>query len=260
VKPFDHSKTRFALVAAHKEVACAKCHAGERYQGLATCTSCHGLQHKHAGRNGSKCETCHAPTKWTAVSFDHNTARRFPLRSAHAKLACERCHTSDARRDRWATNCAACNRKDDPHKGQLGTACESFHKETGWRQAVTFDHDLTRFPLHAAVPCEACHRTTSSPAPAPAATRTCTTPGPIARPATIPTRFDHDKQIPYPLTGAHRALQCHACHKTSTVAKVSAPRTFCACHGQNDVHEGAFGRACEKCHTTVSFRQGLGRQ
>lgn len=200
MKPFDHSKTGFALVAAHKEVACAKCHAGERYQGL-------------------------------------------------------------------ATNCAACNRKDDP--GQLGTACESFHKEPGWRQAVTFDHDLTRFFLHAAVPCEACHRTS----PFKAASRACASCdkdvhharrlGPNCATCHNPNgwsrwRFDHDKQIPYP--GAHRALQCHARHKTSTVAKVSAPSRFCACHGQNDVHEGAFGRTCQKCHTTVSFRQGLGRQ
>jgi hypothetical protein len=187
------------------------------------------------------------------------------LRGAHAKLACERCHTSDARRrDRLATNCAACNRKDDP--GQRGTDCESFHKE-----AVTFDHDLTRFFLHAAVPCEACHCTPSFKD----ASRACASChkdvrhagrlGPNCATCHNPNgwsrwRFDHDKQIPYPLTGAHRALQCHARHKTSTVAKVSAPSRFCACHGQNDVHEGAFGRTCEKCHTTVSFRQGLGRQ
>ena len=175
---------------------------------------------------------------------------------------------------RLATNCAACHRKDDPHKGQLGAACESCHKETGWRQAVTFDHDLARFPLiglHAAVPCEACHRTPSFKD----ASRACASChkdvhhagrlGPNCATCHNPNgwsrwRFDHDKQTPYPLTGAHRALQCHACHKLSTVAKVTAPSTCHACHGQNDVHDGAFGRACEKCHTTVSFRQGLARQ
>ena len=65
-----------------------------------------------------------------------------------------------------------------------------------------------------------------------------------------------------PLTGAHRALQCQARHKTSTSAatKTRAPSTRYACHSPNNVQDGAFGWACEKCHTTVSFRQGLARQ
>lgn len=275
VKSFDHSKTKFPLLAAHKQVACSKCHAGERYAGLATtCVSCHSLQDKHAGRNGSNCETCHAPTKWTTVSFDHNKATRFALRGGHAKLACERCHTSNARRDRLATDCVACHRKNDPHKGQLGAACEQCHKETGWRQAVAFDHDLTQFPLiglHAAVPCEQCHKSPSFKDASRACASchkdvhhagrlgtncaSCHNPNGWSR-----WRFDHDQQTRYPLTGAHRALTCHACHKTTTVAKASAPTMCHACHSQDDRHDGAFGRACEKCHTTVSFRQGLGRQ
>ena len=183
---------------------------GRALRGSATpCVSCHSLQDKHAGRNGSNCEACQAPTKWTTVSFDHNKATRFALRGGHAKLACEQCHTSNARRDRLATDCVACHRKNDPHKGQLGAACDQCHKETGRRQAVA---------------------------------------------------FDHDQQTRYPLTGAHRALTCHACHKTTTVAKASAPTMCHACHSQDDRHDGAFGRACEKCHTAVSFRQGLGRQ
>ena len=134
VKSFDHSKTKFPPVAAHKQVACTKCHAGERYVGLATTCVSGRLQDKHAGRNGSNCETCHAPTKWTTLSFDHNKATRFALRGGHA------------------------------------------------------------------------------------------------------------------------------CHKTTAVAKASAPTVCHARHSQDDRQDGAFGRACEKCHTTVSFTQGLGRQ
>ena len=198
VKSFDHSKTKFPLLAAHKQVACTKCHAGERYAGLATtCVSCHSLQDKHAGRNGSNCETCHAPTKWTTLSFDPNKATRFALRGDHAKLACERCHTSNARRDRLATDCVACHRKNDPHKGQLGAACDQCHKETGWRQAVAFDHDLTQLsPASGCMPPSRASNAIAAPpsktplAPAPAATRTCTTPaasGPIAQAVTTPT-------------------------------------------------------------------------
>ena len=263
MKSFDHSKTKFPLVAAHKQVACTKCHAGERYAGLATtCVSCHSLQDKHAGRNGSNGETCHAPTKCTTLSFDPNKATRFALRGDHAKLACERCL------------CVGCHRNNDPHKGQLGAACDQCHKETGWRQAVAFYNFLTSFPrigLHTAVPCEQCHRSPSFKDASRACASchkdvhhagrlgtncaSCHNPNGWSR-----WRFDHDQQTRYPTTGAHRALTCHACHKTTAVAKASAPTVCHARHSQDDRQDGAFGRACEKCHTTVSFTQGLGRQ
>ena len=157
MKSFDHSKTKFPLVVAHKQVACSKCHAGERYAGLATtCVSCHSLQDKHAGSNGSNCETCHAPNKWTTVSFDHDKATRFALRGGHAKLACERCHTSNARRDRLATNGVACHRKNDPHKGQLGPLASSATRRALARRWPSRRPDRTFLGLHAAVPCEQC--------------------------------------------------------------------------------------------------------
>ena len=275
VKPFDHSKTKFSLVGAHGEVACANCHAGERYKDLPrTCISCHRLQDKHAGRYGSRCETCHAPSKWPTIGFSHDKATKFPLRGGHAKLACEQCHSGDLYRDKLAVACVSCHRKDDPHGGQLGSNCQQCHKETGWRQKVAFDHDLTRFPLiglHAVVPCENCHRSQSfKDTPRACASchadthhvgrlgsncSSCHNPNGWAR-----WRFDHDKQTRYPLTGAHQALQCHACHKETNAARVTAPTNCYGCHNRDDAHDGAFGRACEKCHNTHSFKQGLSRR
>lgn len=275
VKPFDHSKTRFALVGSHSGVACAKCHAGERYKDLPkTCVSCHRLQDKHGGRNGNNCETCHTPKKWAVTSFSHDKATKFPLRGGHASLTCESCHTGDLYRDKLSMACVACHRKDDPHKGQLGNTCERCHKETGWRQKVAFDHDLTRFPLiglHTVVPCEECHRTQAFK-DAPLACASChkdahhvgrlgTNCGSCHNPNSWTRwRFDHDKQTRYLLTGAHRALQCHACHKATNVARVTAPTNCYGCHSRDDAHDGAFGRACEKCHDTNSFKQGLSRR
>lgn len=275
VKPFDHSKTRFSLVGAHAEVACAICHVGERYKDLPrTCISCHRLQDKHAGRYGANCETCHAPKKWATISFNHDKATKFPLRGGHAKIACERCHTGDLYRDKLSMACVSCHRKDDPHNGQLGSNCQRCHNETGWRQKVSFDHDLTRFPLlalHAVVPCEECHRTQSFK-DAPRECVSCHSDthhvgrlGPNCATCHNPNgwtrwRFDHDKQTGYPLTGAHHALECHACHRQTNVAKVTAPTNCYGCHKQDDAHQGAFGRACEKCHDTNTFKQGLGRQ
>ncbi len=271
VKPFDHDKTRFSLVGAHRDVACARCHAGERYKDLArTCISCHRLQDKHAGSRGDRCDKCHAPTKWAAISFNHDKATKFPLRGGHANLACQRCHTGDLYRDKLSMACVSCHRKDDPHKGQLGSDCRRCHSETAWRKNVAFDHDLVQFPLiglHAAVPCEDCHRTQSfKDAPRACASchqdthhrgrlgancAACHNPNGWTR-----WRFDHDTQTRYPLTGAHQALQCHACHKEAATARVTAPTNCYGCHSRDDAHEGAFGRTCEKCHNTNSFKQG----
>jgi len=271
VKPFDHSKTKFPLLGAHGNIACATCHIGERYKGLPTaCISCHSQQDKHAGRHGDRCETCHSPKKWGMVTFNHDKATKFPLRGGHAKVACERCHTGDPYRDKLAMACVSCHQKDDPHKGQLGSNCGQCHEETGWRQRVAFDHDLTHFPLigpHAVVRCEDCHRTQSfKDAPQACASchddkhhvgrlgancATCHNPHGWAR-----WRFDHGRQTRYALTGGHQNLQCHACHRETNAVKVSAPTTCYACHSRDDAHEGAFGRACEKCHDTHSFKQG----
>jgi hypothetical protein len=69
-------------------------------------------------------------------------------------------------------------------------------------------------------------------------------------------RFDHDAQTRYPLTGAHRGLNCNACHVTKNVVKIVLPTDCYSCHRQDDAHRGSFGRACERCHTTSSFKQG----
>ena len=275
VKPFDHGKTSFALVGAHKTVGCSACHAGEVYKNLgAACVSCHRLQDAHGGQYGTKCETCHDANKWKSVHFNHDKATKFPLRGGHARVKCNSCHTGDLYRDKLAMNCASCHKKDDPHKGQLGARCEQCHAETGWRQKVTFDHDVTRFPLigrHAVVPCEECHRSPSFK-DAPRACSSCHkdrhhegrlgancglchNPNGWAR-----WRFDHATQTRYPLTGAHQGLQCHACHSAKNVTRIAVSTTCYNCHKADDAHQGSFGRSCEQCHNTISFKQGIVRR
>jgi hypothetical protein len=270
VKAFDHNATKFPLEGAHRNVACSGCHAGERYTNLATaCVGCHRIQDVHAGRYGPKCATCHDQNRWKTARFNHDKTK-FPLKGAHVKVKCDACHTGDLFADKLATSCVSCHKKDDSHKGQLGSRCEQCHGDSSWRRTVAFDHDLTRFPLigrHAVVPCEECHRSASFKDARVACgschkddqhegrlganCALCHNPNGWAR-----WRFDHDRQTKYPLTGAHRGLDCHACHTTKNVAKVSLQTTCYGCHRLDDIHQGSFGRACERCHTTSSFRQG----
>ena len=271
-KTFDHTKTKFPLTGTHKDVQCAVCHAGERYKDIPhSCNDCHKIQDVHGGKFGAKCETCHATSKWTAISFDHGKATKFPLNGAHKVAKCTSCHKGVIADEKLPKLCVGCHKATDPHKGQLGQRCENCHNETSWRQKVKFDHDVTAFPLiglHAAVPCEECHQTTAykdTPKACPAchkdnhhegklgpACQRCHNPN-----GWLLWRFNHDRETKFPLTGAHAGLQCHACHATRADAKVIAPTTCFSCHGNDDVHRGSFGRACEKCHSTTSFREGL---
>ena len=67
-------------------------------------------------------------------------------------------------------------------------------------------------------------------------------------------RFDHDTQTRYPLTGAHRGLNCQLCHVTKKVTKIILPTDCYSCDRKDDAHQGSFGQACERCQTS-SFKQ-----
>lgn len=274
-RKFDHGKTRFPLKHGHAKVACALCHAGERYKNLpTTCVSCHAITDAHQGRYGAKCETCHSETAWKTIHFRHDVATRFALKGAHAKVKCTGCHKTDLYASKPSMGCVSCHRKDDPHKGQLGNQCGRCHNEQRWRTNVAFDHDLTRFPLvgrHAKTKCTSCHKSKAfKDAP-----RTCSGchsdkfhQGRLGTGCTnchSPAgwrivRFDHDRQTTFPLTGAHKQLNCHACHKATQARTIALPKACVSCHTKDDVHRGALGQACETCHGTGSFRLRVRRR
>lgn len=274
-KTFDHSKTKFPLIGAHSKAQCVTCHIGERYKDLPRkCIDCHRSQDAHKGRFGEKCETCHGSTEWKSIQFDHAKSTKFPLNGAHKSAKCSACHVGDLYADKLPTTCVACHKENDPHKGQLGTRCESCHNEVSWRQKVSFDHDVTRFPLiglHAAVPCEECHRSQAF-RETPSRCASCHKDthhegklGPECQRCHNPNgwslwQFNHDRDTKYPLTGAHANLQCQACHTQPTNAAVTAPTACHGCHSDDDAHRGTFGRSCEKCHVTTSFRDGIVRR
>lgn len=65
--------------------------------------------------------------------------------------------------------------------------------------------------------------------------------------------YDHRHVADYGLKGAHAALACDRCHPAAKAAQprhggrfLGASQACAACH--EDVHHGAFGKDCEKCH------------
>ena len=64
----------------------------------------------------------------------------------------------------------------------------------------------------------------------------------------ISSQFSH-ADFGFPLTGAHGATTCRACHTTLDFQRTSSDCT--ACH--TDLHRGELGPNCARCHTNRSF-------
>jgi hypothetical protein len=102
ISGFDHAKTKYPLLGAHRTVKCANCHkptsaSPSRFEGTPTqCEACHKDVHDGqflAKDNQTNCFDCHNSVGWTPSTFDHGTRTRFPLAGGHANVPCARCHT-----------------------------------------------------------------------------------------------------------------------------------------------------------------------
>jgi hypothetical protein len=267
---FNHAReTGFALDGAHGELACAACHIGNSFKEKLSkdCQGCHRTEDAHAGRFGRDCASCHGELQWKPQSYDHLRLAKFELVGAHARLGCHTCHTAEVATQKLATGCAGCHRAQDPHGGKLGSACEQCHGNESWRGHVRFDHDLTEYPLlgqhvlascaqchtslnfaGAATGCVACHRSQDSHKGSLGENcAACHSPNGWSL-----WEFDHAKQTGFGLSGAHRKLECADCHRAPPKS-VKLSTECVGCHAKDDTHVGAFGRQCDRCHSTSSF-------
>jgi hypothetical protein len=268
---FDHKKeTGFALEGAHASIDCQDCHrSGNLKEKIPKdCFGCHQGQDSHAARLGTQCEQCHGSEKWRPTTFDHTRDGHWELTGRHQKVACHTCHTAAVAEQKLPTDCASCHRASDVHAGKLGLQCELCHTTEGWKASVSFDHDLTNFPLvglHVAVPCEQCHLTRRYRDVG----RGCNdchkrddvhhgSLGPECAKCHSPNgwrlwEFDHGKETGFALTGAHGKLSCEGCHKQPP-DQVKLNASCLSCHEQDDVHLGQYGRQCQRCHSTITFK------
>ena len=274
VSNFDHDKTKFPLVDKHKSAECEACHKTDKSflkKLPIACNGCHEKEDAHKGKYSVKCENCHNAKDWKKILFNHNFDTRYPLRGKHETTKCAECHKGTMYKEAMQSDCMSCHRKDDKHKGQLGPRCEDCHNEKDWKTAP-FDHNKSRFPLlgaHIKTKCEACHKSPQfRDAPRDcigchlkedvhkkrlgSACETCHN----AR-SWKSWDYDHDRRTKFRLDGAHRKVDCYACHKRplGDKEKATLPRTCMACHLGEDVHNGGFGPACERCHVTDNWRE-----
>ncbi len=273
---FDHEKeTGFALLGRHSRIDCVGCHRSGNFKDKIPkdCYGCHKADDSHAGRFGQKCNDCHDNEVWQPVKYDHLARTKFALIGVHEKLDCHTCHTANVAQQKLGTDCIACHRAANPHGAKFKTSCDSCHAQHDWHSEISFDHDLTRFPLlglHNVVSCAQCHRTQAFSDVKSACIDchkkddvhkgglgekcdTCHNPNGWAL-----WVFDHLKQTGFALSGAHGKLKCADCHR-KPAGEVKISPDCISCHQKDDIHAGQFGRQCQRCHTTVTFKGGHAR-
>jgi hypothetical protein len=312
---FDHARTGWALDGKHVEAKCEACHKaelrvspvaslregglGERsWLGLETdCASCH--RDPHEGRFGAACADCHVTTDFHTIvesSFDH-ARTRFPLRGAHARVECARCHVNGYEDLPRFDECRACH--DDPHGGRAVVAgarpdCAECHGVSAFSPS-TFDgkrHAETRYPLegrHARVTCRDCHgggvtardgagRAVEAAFRFRPAHAACTDCHEDAHAGQLASRGDggrcdacHDVQgfrparygvtehaaLAFPLEGAHATAECGACHGPRRPGLPGLPGREVT--GSAGVLLRLGSTACVECHVDP-HRGRLGRE
>ena len=268
---YDHLKeTGYELLGVHADLDCLSCHRSGNYKDKIpkSCEGCHRADDAHAGRLGAKCEDCHDNEHWKPVDYDHLARHKFALIGAHARIACDACHTASTSTQKLGTKCVDCHRAEDVHGGKITGGCENCHGQLAWRTGMSFDHDLTDYPLlglHRVVSCAQCHATLGfSKAP-----RTCFEchSGEDVHKGGLGKKcdschstngwalwsFDHAKETGFALRGAHAKLECADCHHEQPGAVKTSPLCI-ACHRNDDRHLGAYGSQCERCHTSYSWK------
>lgn len=298
--PQRHVSTRFALLGAHRLAQCRACHTNEQkhtYTGAPIeCVSCHRANydattappHRVSGIN-TNCETCHAVSSPTwGRGFDHNTSG-FPLKGAHAAVACSQCHQNNVYKG-LTHDCYGCHATQyngttaPPHRPSgFGTDCVQCHSSASVSWGGKFDHATTGFPLvgpHAAIACMQCHKNnvfkglpsncyachandytgTTKPPHQSAGFGTDCAQCHSASTTTWTAKFDH-ATTSFPLVGSHAAVPCADCHKNNVYKGL--PSTCFSCHAsdynatKNPPHQASgLGTDCASCHSASAAAWG----
>jgi len=269
---------------AKTEDKCEACHVRFDREGQnKRCRDCHKdvgqdvaqKQGYHGRIKEQACRTCHTEHKGREArivvldekKFDHKLTD-YPLKGKHTETECNKCHTTGKTYRSAQSTCIACHKKDDEHKGKLGTKCADCHTETDWKEA-RFDHDTTDFKLedkHAKARCKDCHKGNAFK-DTPMACVSCHRKDDKHKgrfgekcqtchnaKAWDVILFNHDDDTKYLLRGKHRQTKCGDCH-TGNLYRDKLQTTCVSCHKKDDKHKGSLGEKCGDCHVERDWKE-----
>ena len=241
----------------------------EALEGIRNCTACHRLRQKGVDRE--RCLGCHTPLarrveegrgfhatlperdcaachkdhfgrdfdvlRFDTLAFEHERGG-YALTGAHRETGCRDCHVPALVEDAEVRAFKARNGSLERTFLGLGTSCVGCHAPADPHRDQFADRS-----------CESCHSTEGWEE----------LPG-----------FDH-QETRYPLTGAHRQVDCRGCHAplppgvagdsgtgmtpTGDGALRFRPLSFGACTScHQDPHGGTMQGTCTTCHGTAAWR------
>ena len=275
---FDHELTDFLLHGKHAGTACNECHqpGNKHREAPLDCHSCHQEDSVHEDAMGEECESCHSPTAWSEVEFDHESTG-YALLGKHGQAGCLDCH-ADQTFQPAPVACIDCHAQDDAHDGRSGSECGNCHSPTGW-QDTSFNHARdTRFMLdgsHSKLSCSDCHSEDPFADKLETACVACHQDDDnhdghfggncdTCHAATewADSIFDHARDAGHELLGGHATTDCTSCH-VEPIFDVALQTGCNSCHASDDPHVGTQGEACTDCHNesgwadSVFFDHGL---
>lgn len=288
-----HERTSFPLTGVHQSVNCNLCHKSEtnnRFNPIGfNCIDCHRADYDktrnpdhNKNRFATDCSGCHnlVDPDWKTDRVEHSF---FPLTNAHQISDCKACHKSELLSDISAA-CVSCHKPAFDGSGnpnhraaRLPEDCAACHTtQPGWRPARFEAHDAY-FSIYSGKhdkkwkECMDCHQNSSN-----YSEFRCT--NCHLKPETdqdhdkvgsyiyqdnaclachpngdADQTFNHDN-TQFPLTGAHRGLECLKCH----AGGFKGTSSVCAsCHqadfdGSADPNHKSLGLSndCASCHST----------
>ncbi|MCC6815832.1 MAG: hypothetical protein IT267_05425, partial [Saprospiraceae bacterium] len=289
-----HDRTNFPLLGVHRTVDCNACHRSEtqlRFEPLGLeCISCHledfnsakSPDHKKNGYS-TNCLECHSQhsSGWKTGNVNHDF---FPLVNSHKIDDCRKCHQSNDY-SKATPDCFSCHALDynnsiNPNHRIAGISndCKSCHSlDPDWKPAKFQEHDAQHFPIYSGshqgawqkcndchgngqdykiFTCTNCHLNPESDqkhinvSGYQYQNTACLSCHPTGE---ADNAFNH-ATTNFPLTGAHRLVECKLCH---TNGYKGTPTECQACH-QKDYDASIdpshkklnLSTDCKTCHTT----------
>lgn len=277
------------VIEGHAKVEddCKQCHTKfDRKAQDGLCMQCHkdvgsdvrGKTGYHGKLKPQACRSCHTDHKgrgaklaeFDKTRFDHANTD-YPLKAKHQKVECAKCHDKGKKYRDAPQDCNSCHRKDDVHKGGLGSKCADCHGESTWKEN-TFDHEKTHFSLtgkHIDTKCVDCHKNHNYKE----TPKTCVGchrkeddhkghKGQFGEKceschgtkAWKPSTFNHDKDTRYALKGKHIKTECKECH-SGHLYKQKLSSECISCHKKDDKHKETLGKECGNCHTERNWTE-----